>query len=478
MTVTDGVGMTSTFPLIHPRILPRPSWVAGWVWLVALLSCLFEARGQTNFQTLVTNGPASNRLNVVFLAEGYTSGQFGKFFTDATITANFFLAAAPFADYSPYINFFAIAVASVQSGSDHPTWPQSVNTYFNSSYDASSDTRITIPAGATGQGKVDALLNTFMPGANLAILLVNDNTPGGSDGGGRTAITATAANSLSVIPVHEAGHVLAGLGDEYSYPYPGYPDTEEPNTTRETNRAAIKWNAWIAPSTPVPTPPIYDNLVGLFEGAHYHATGWYRPKLNCRMGSFFGSFCEVCSEALVLSIYRKVRPLDAFAPVTTNLSVTSPQPLNFTLTALVPATHALNIQWLTNGTPVPGATNSLFSILPAALGQGTKTVSGRITDPTPLVRTDTSNLLSQTLTWVLTVNVPQLQLSAPRWLGGGRFTFRVTGVAPQGFSIGASTNLIHWLSLTTNSLVNGQFDYTNSQGTNFPFRFFRAVTPP
>lgn len=470
--------MNFPFSQLQIRSGLRPGLRAGLPWLLPLLCCLPQLRGQTNFLTLVTNGPASNRLNVVFLSEGYTSGQLGMFLADATNTANILLTNAPFAEYAPYLNCYAIAVASAQAGSDHPAWPQFVNTYFDSSYDAGSDYLISIPSNASGQGKVDALLNTFMPAANLAILLVNDPNIGGSDGGGKTAIAAVSF-MLGDILLHESGHVLAGLGDEYTAPNPGYPDIEEPNTTRETNRAAIKWNAWIDTNTPVPTPTTYGSIVGLFEGAHYHTTGWYRPKLNCRMNSpFYETFCEVCTEALVLAIYREVRPIDSFTPATAHQSVTSTQALSFALTVLHPATHALNVQWLTNGTPVAEATNTTFTILPAALGSGTNTVSGRVTDPTPLVRTDTSNLLSQTLTWTVNVNLPQLQLSAPRWLGAGKFAFRISGVAPQGFAIHASTNLSNWTPIATNNLVNGQFDYTNQSGASFPVRMFRAVTPP
>jgi hypothetical protein len=63
-------------------------------------------------------------------------------------------------------------------------------------------------------------------------------------------------------------------------------------------------------------------------------------------------------------------------------------------------------------------------------------------------------------------------------LGAGKFSFRVTGVAPQGFAIQASTNFINWASITTNNLVNGQFEYTNQIEAGFPVRMFRAVTPP
>jgi len=440
-------------------------------------------RGQATFYTILTNGPASNRLNIVFLSEGYTSGQLAKFLADATNAVNIFLTNQPFAEYRPYFNAYAISVPSMESGSDHPISVISRNTYFNSTY-GFSDYIISIPPNDfdtnynNGQGKVDALLNTNMPACDLAVLLVNDLVVGGSDGGGRTAI-ASINSAASDFVVHESGHVLANLGDEYSTPYP-FPDIEEPNTTRETNRVAIKWNAWISTNTPVPTPATgpYVNIVGLFEGAHYHSTGWYRPKYNCKMGNYSSPFCEVCSEALVLSLYRQVRPIDLFTPPTTNLSVTTTQALNFALTVLQPTGHALGIQWMTNGIALPGATNSVLTLLPAALANGTNTITARVIDSTPLVRTDTSNLLSQTLTWNVTVNLPQLQLSAPRWLGAGKFAFRITGVAPQGFAIQASTNFINWAPIATNNLVNGQFEYTNQIEAGFTVRMFRAVTPP
>jgi hypothetical protein len=456
------------------------SLAAGFGSWLALGLGTQRASAQTNFHALIANGPASNRLNLVFLSEGYTSEQFQQFFTHATNTAAILLTNQPFAEYQSYFNVCAIAVASAQSGSDHPASAHFVNTYFNSSYDSNSDYIITFPPDASGQDKVDALLNNFVPAADLAIMLVNDLTLGGSDGGGRIAISSISPVSLSDIPVHESGHVLANLGDEYTAPNPGYPDIEEPNTTRETNRALIKWNAWISTNTPVPTPPTfeYQDAVGLFEGAHYHTSGWFRPKLNCRMSSLGVPFCEVCCEALVLAFYREVRPIDFFTPTNASLITTSPAALNFTLATLQPAAHDLNIQWLTNGTAVAGATNPVFTILPASLGNGTKVIAAQVSDPTPLVRTDTSNLLSQTVTWNVDVSLPNLELSAPRWLGAGAFAFRVSGIAPQGFFIQASTNLTTWISISTNNLVNGHFDYTNQTGASFPSRMFRAVVAP
>src|SRR5688572_3891476 len=99
--------------------------------MLLMVICLHPASGQTNFHTITANGPISNRLNLVFLSEGYTSAQFAQFLTHATNTAAVLFTGQPFADYLSYFNVSAIAVASVESGSDHPASGIFRNTFFN-----------------------------------------------------------------------------------------------------------------------------------------------------------------------------------------------------------------------------------------------------------------------------------------------------------------------------------------------------------
>ncbi len=458
---------------------------AFWLIVAWLAACPAGALAQPSIQTILTNGPISNRLNIVVLSEGYTSSQLAQFSADASNAVNVLLSHLPYQEYRNYFNAFAIKVASNQSGSDHPNSGIYSDTYFSSTYDPVADYLITIPTGSTGQGRVDALLQTFMPQCHLAILLVNDATQGGSDGFDKTAIVSTSAVLAESPPYppgilsHETGHVLAKLGDEYATPYPGFPDTEEPNTTQQTNRLLIKWRAWISPGTPVPTPDAYgDGVTGLFQGAHYHPTDWYRPQLNCAMKSSGVPFCAVCSEALVLAVYQRVRPADGFSPASTNLTSTNSQTITFSLALLQPAPNYLSVQWFTNGIPLSGATNAAFVLSPPLLGNGNHQVSAVVRDNTPRVRNDPTNLLSQTVTWTLNVSIPQLWLDSPRWLAGGKFAFRVTGHAPQGVAIWGTSNLANWVPLATNPLVGGQLWYTNSDAGSFPRRFFRALTPP
>lgn len=477
--------------LIHRRCSLRRKLVPLLLPIIfcRMICSVLPASAQSQLVTILTNGPVSNRLNIVVLSEGYTTNQLGQFLVDATNTLTVFLSESPYQEYQNYFNTFALQVASSNSGSSHYGVPK--NTYFSSSYDPYSDLLITIPPNDAdtnydhGQGKVDALLQANLPNCQLPIMLVNDPTPGGSDdGAGKIAIAATATGS-AVFAVHESGHVLANLGDEYTGEYPGFPDTEEPNTTMQTNLNLLKWKAWIdTNNTPIPTPPTaqYVNVVGLFEGAHYHPTGWFRPQINCAMGNFSSPFCAVCSEALVLAIYERVRPVDSFFPALTNLSVASTQSLTFAVSVLQPATHNLSVQWFTNTVAVVGETNVNFNLVAGSLGNGIRMVCARISDETPLVRNDPDGRLTQIVTWTVTVDAPQsnlnLTLDSPMRLPDGTFYFQVTGIAPQGFVIESSSDLLTWTAQATNSLVAGEFTYTNAVVSGCSNQFFRARTPP
>jgi hypothetical protein len=461
--------------------------LVGWVFLQA---GLFPTRaGILKFSTIVTNGPATNRINLVLFSEGYTSNELAQFLIDATNAANDFFSVEPYTEYSNFFNVFAIATNSANSGSTHLDESDFVvgDTAFNSSYDALYGFFITIPPNSVdannndGQGKINALLKQFLPATNndLPVLLVNDPVYGGSDNYGTTAISST--SFISYILVHESGHTLGKLGDEYSTAYPGYTSVEKPNCTTNTNYLTLKWNAWVATNTPIPTIGYASNLstVGVYQGANYHTNGWYRPFYNCCMESFDGGgFCPVCTEALVLAIYGKDRPIDGLVPATNNLTNASGQMLTFSVNLLQPVIHNLDIQWLTNKVAVPDATNTVFNIWPSQLGNGTQKVEADVWDPTPMVRTDTNSLLKQTNIWTLALIVPAIKISQAEWLTNGNFTLQVTGAAPSGVVIQYSTNLMQWTPLLTNFFTNGIINFTNAGARTNAHDFYRVETPP
>ncbi|HEY5912599.1 MAG TPA: M64 family metallopeptidase [Verrucomicrobiae bacterium] len=379
---------------------------------VALLGLVPGARPQGILSQILTNGPTAKRINIVFLSEGYLPSQTNQFASDVGRALAGMIRTPPFDAYSNYFNAFTIFVPSVEAGSDHPSTGVFKDTYFNSSYDSYGIARlITIPPNdrdgtyANGQGKVNLLLQNLMPEYDLSVLIVNDAQYGGS--GGSPLIASVNASSAE-IATHELGHTYSGLGDEYDAAYPGYPDTEEPNTTRQTNRTLIKWTTWILPSTPVPTPetPAYAALVGLFEGAHYHATAWYRPKLDCKMNHLGVPFCEICSEALVKSTYHLVHPIESNSPSTNAvINLIDPQTGTFAIERPRPATYDLSVQWFTNNIAVPGATNGQFTIAASALPSGTNLVKVEVSDPTTKVRNDPLQVLKDSRTWRVNVQL-------------------------------------------------------------------------
>src|ERR1035441_4307719 len=126
----------------------RRSAAGALLWVLVLILAAPAAESAI-FSTIITNGPTTNRVNLVIFSEGYTNGQLAVFLNDATNTANFFLGAEPYAEYSNHFNVFAIFTNSAHSGSTHLNNPDqgyvTNYTYFNSCYDISSDYLITIP---------------------------------------------------------------------------------------------------------------------------------------------------------------------------------------------------------------------------------------------------------------------------------------------------------------------------------------------
>lgn len=351
------------------------------------------------------SGGNGHRLNMTILAEGYRASEQEQFFQDSTNLVSSFFSVEPFQEYQSYFNVHAVFIESDESGSDHPGYPLARDTYFNSSYDG-SDRIITIPSGAAGMGKVTALLKTTVPETDLPVLLVNDLVYGGS--GGSLLVVSRSASSPEIM-VHEAGHTLAGLGDEYTEASHFVPPTEPPNTTRQTSRNTIKWNAWISASTPIPTPATleYESVVGLFEGAQNNSTGWFRPKLDCGMRTLGTSFCEICREALVKSIYEKVRPIEGVTPQALTLVLRSAEPLSFQIQPLMPASRRLEVRWFLNGAPIVEATNNSLNLDSELLPKGTHLIRGELLDPTEWVRNDPRNLLKQSVTWRVEKQFPE-----------------------------------------------------------------------
>lgn len=257
-------------------------------------------------EELKISGSEFEKLDILFLPDGYTADQMKDFYNDAVKAMNDILASSPFIDYANDINFRAVMAPSIDSGTDIPqdgVWKRTIlNTHFNTfgtprylttfSYHTLMDIAANAPA-------------------DHIVVLVNSNQYGGS-GFYNFYSLATAKNKYTNFLVqHEMGHGLSGLADEYytsdvavnDY-YPTHVEPWEPNITSLVDFES-KWDSLVADDVPIPTPnkEEYKNRIGAFEGAGYMAKGLYRPAYDCTMKSVgYDNFCEVCKRAVASMI--------------------------------------------------------------------------------------------------------------------------------------------------------------------------------
>lgn len=383
----------------------------------SLLLLIGSASSQFTVDEMLVNGPTDQRINIVFLAEGYTESELSAFGNDAQAALDHFLSVEPLSNYENYFNAYRINVISNESGTDHPGTAVDcppgepvyyADTYFNSSFDGWDIHRLlTIPPhpfdwnAANGEGKVYDVLANHFPEYDIVALIVNSEEYGGSGG----AIAIFSVHELSAeIAVHELGHSFAQLGDEYGGDNSAFNDPDnEPNTTKETIRELIKWNPWISPSTPIPTPETsaFRTVVGLFEGAHYCDTGWYRPKYECKMRYLGVEFCEVCQETWIVEIYAILDPILSYEPQQAYMTIEDGQSISFSVDVLRPNRHLLDKVWRLDGGTISSATGTSHRLNGSDLAGGVHTLSVEVTDPTDKVRNDPSGLLQSMRVWTV-----------------------------------------------------------------------------
>jgi hypothetical protein len=363
------------------------------------------------YETIINNGDPQNRIDLVILGDGYTAAETQKFHNDVQVFVQGFFAQEPFREYQNYFNVHRIDVNSNQSGADHPERSVFVDTAFDAAYNCAGVQRL-ICVNTSKVGTVT--LNTLTPAQrDITLVIVNDSEYGGS--GGAVAVSSTNASAIEII-LHEEGHSFGFLGDEYTTgPPPECMNTFEPpnaNVTKETQRALIKWSAWIDPGTAIPTTSAVVGVPGLYEGAAYCTSGLFRPTFNSKMRSLGVPFEQINSEQLIKRVYDLVSPLDTSLPAPSSVSVTVGATQSFSATVPTPLTHALNVSWTLDGQPV--ANGLSFVLDGGVVSPGTHAVTVNVSDPTSQVRSDPNQLLKAQRTWTVTVGsaVPSVQFTA------------------------------------------------------------------
>jgi len=301
------------------------------------------------------HGDSAKKLDFLILGDGYTEAERGKFEKDAKRLTNTLFETEPFKSRRKDFNVWGLFTPSVDSGISRPSSGIHHRSAIGASYDAFGSERYIL----TFDNKAFRTIASRAP-YEFVEILVNNNTYGG--GGIFNLYSTVAADSLwsPYLFIHELGHHLAGLADEYYTSDVAYhPPAEkvepwEPNVTALLPGASLKWNSLVSPGTLIPTPwdkeaferysremqnrrqqlrkesrpeaeidalfneekvyeekmfrqEKYAGKVGAFEGANYEAKGYYRPQLNCIMFTRTNYFCQVCKSAIdrIIDLYSR-----------------------------------------------------------------------------------------------------------------------------------------------------------------------------
>ena len=307
--------------------------------------------------TVFENGPATAKLDLLLLGEGYAEKDLPKFHADAKRLVDILFTYEPFKSRKPDFNVRALDLPASESGVLRPDSRIFRRTPLSVQYGIFGSERYMLTYD-------DRALREAASAAPYDFLeiLVNDARYGG---GGIYNFQATASvdtGFAEYVFVHEFGHHFAGLADEYygsdvAYETGGEkPEPWEPNVTALKDPKALKWADLVEKVTPLPTPwekdafekqtrtiqterkkliasgappSALDDLfrrqmaldskllstmawsgkVGAFEGASYEAKGLYRPSADCIMFTRDpGGFCPVCRRAIGRVIDEYSRP--------------------------------------------------------------------------------------------------------------------------------------------------------------------------
>jgi hypothetical protein len=363
--------------------------------------------------TLISNGAPTNRVDIVFLGDGYTQANLAagvytshvQNYVDHMFDAPNFLAD-PFPRYHKFFNVHKIDVVSNQSGADDPS-PGGIfrDTALDATYDHFGFPELLV----INEGKASNTLVTGLAGtgiiADMRIVAVNDDQYGGS--GGLYAVFAGGNQQSRDLALHESSHAFSSTADEYGT-VPGTYIGGEPSAVNVTkDPAGAKWSHWLGFSD-----PRADYLeVGVFEGALNYAQGVYRPTLDSKMRTLGKSFNAVVREKTILDIYAVVDPLDDWLE---NVgTITDSQ-----LWVDVIDPEVISVDWYVNGQRVAADHGEAFDLAEFRNNAGTYSIRAHAYDVAvrhsgdgslhDLVRKNLA-ALQQEIVW--TVNFPGIPLA-------------------------------------------------------------------
>lgn len=228
-------------------------------------------------------------LVLLVLGDGFTAEEQDTFWRYAQTSAEYLMTVSPWDEFTGNVKIYGIGTVSNESGVKGDKAPNYTaaqadtrDTYFGAYYWSGGTQR---SLGIGNMQAVKDLKDKYGITTDSDIIFVNSETEGGTTWTNQRTILLSIDKDVNDCIVHELGHCVAWLADEYwAYGY------EAPNMTKESEPEKVKWARFVGL-----------NGVGVYS---YGGAGadWYRPSQGCKMQLLKNDFCEVCKEALRDSI--------------------------------------------------------------------------------------------------------------------------------------------------------------------------------
>ena len=222
------------------------------------------ATGDAITDVRITGDP-HDKVDLVFLAEGYTARDADKFRADVDRMTAALFAVEPYKSLADRFNVRSVFRPSAERGMDEPRQRAYRKTVLGASFNAFDLDRYMLV-------EEDHLMHEIAAEAPYDVLavLVNSARYGGGSIGLDYCVTTVDHAASPQVFVHELGHSFAYLADEYyqsevSYNdfYPKGVEPLEPNITALLDPSRVKWADLLSPGIAIPTEYGKDRIEAL-----------------------------------------------------------------------------------------------------------------------------------------------------------------------------------------------------------------------
>jgi hypothetical protein len=295
----------------------------------------------------VMGSPQAEGLHWIITGDGFSADQQQDLLRASLVMAGGITGAPELARHAGILNVHVLTAVSRDSG----VAIQGATRQPHTAYDATLGCTDVARVACVDWDKVNAaLLAEGAPFDEVAVVLNTTTYVGNTSGSG---LIVSRNPYAATITLHEMGHVVAGLADEYVDKNvadafsPRYREGQFANVTTVTDPARIPWRHWFADPAHIPVTS-GEAGVGRFEGAFYAANGYFRPKQDSIMRTLAAPVGEVNGEAWIRALYRAVPPISAANPEQRVVAGLPGTPLTFEIVSPW-SVDLLQVRWFVDG---------------------------------------------------------------------------------------------------------------------------------